>query len=939
MRKQFYEKALPSQGVYCVSGIDKSGRIDNQFADSLGDLFNLIEDLEKDDVNVFVALNTFTGYSRKAEYAALCRSFFIDLDVGDNPRKYKSKEEALEDLDNFLRITELPPPIRVDSGGGIHAYWLFDSDIPSSEWKLYATKFKQLCSDHIKIDPVVTADAARILRCPESYNYKTDPPVLTKFLDTEFYQYDFEQFKEYLGPAELSTDDILASIPKGLDEETKKIAKFDNFETTFQEIAESSLEGKGCAQIKNILINANTLEEPLWYAGLSIARHCSDWETAIHLMSEDHPEYNYETTIRKANQSLGKPFSCEKFNELNLEGCEGCPFRGRITNPLAIGKRLKEAPNAEITEEDTARISQNPEEVPQFPTFLKPYVRGVKGGVYYVPPMKVDEDGIKQKEDPVCLSVNDLFPVKRMYSVGDGECMLMRHLMMHDPMREFILPMSHVHANDLLKKDLSYNSVSFLPSHVTHLQNYLIKWNQYLMSKQKAEIMRMQMGWVEKNDAFVVGMTEIGQDGTEYPASASPMVRNISKLLKPAGTYEDWRKCVDYLNKPHYELHAFGLLCGFGSPLMFLTPTSGVCVSYTSTESGTGKTASMYSALSIWGNPKELSIVDGNATDNAFVGRMLNLKNLPYGIDEATAADPEIIAKLAHRISQGKAKIRMQASVNAERDLEMTASLIAIFTSNTPLYEKLQSLKASPDGEVARIMEFDVRKPPDMNLRRGTEIFDPLRYNYGHAGPTFIKYYFKIGENAVRDKVAKWQLRFKKDFGDDSSYRFYESLVAAAFTGGEMANEAGIIDIDLEPVYEKVVGDMMVARDSAVKISDSDYKTLIGEFCNNNQSSFLMFDGEKIVNQYDPRQLLGRIEVDTEMCYVVRSEFKKFLGLRGISQRKFEMITKKQGILVGAEKKRLGAGWKGGSSFHPVWVYAFKNKDAVEQLISELKKD
>jgi hypothetical protein len=74
------------------------------------------------------------------------------------------------------------------------------------------------------------------------------------------------------------------------------------------------------------------------------------------------------------------------------------------------------------------------------------------------------------------------------------------------------------------------------------------------------------------------------------------------------------------------------------------------------------------------------------------------------------------------------------------------------------------------------------------------------------------------------------------------------------------------------------------------------------------------------------------------MYYVSRTEFKKFLSTRGISVRKFEHVMTTQGLLVNTEKKRLGAGWKGGSSFHPVWVYSFKDEN-VENLINELRKD
>jgi hypothetical protein len=74
------------------------------------------------------------------------------------------------------------------------------------------------------------------------------------------------------------------------------------------------------------------------------------------------------------------------------------------------------------------------------------------------------------------------------------------------------------------------------------------------------------------------------------------------------------------------------------------------------------------------------------------------------------------------------------------------------------------------------------------------------------------------------------------------------------------------------------------------------------------------------------------------MYYVSRTEFKKYLSERGISVRQFELVMKAEKLLLGAEKKRLGAGWKGGSSFHPVWVYVFK-MDNAEEIVNEFNKN
>ena len=55
MLKQFYEKALPSQGVYCATGIDPlTKRAVNKFAETLDDLFKHIDKMKYNIKKKFV---------------------------------------------------------------------------------------------------------------------------------------------------------------------------------------------------------------------------------------------------------------------------------------------------------------------------------------------------------------------------------------------------------------------------------------------------------------------------------------------------------------------------------------------------------------------------------------------------------------------------------------------------------------------------------------------------------------------------------------------------------------------------------------------------------------------------------------------------------------------------------------------------------------------
>ena len=946
MIKQFYEKALPTQGVYCIASIDKSGKILQRFTETLDNLINQIERFKKQDLNVYVALASFEGYSRKAVDAIALRSFFVDLDVGEG-KGYPSKEGALIALNGFLHIEQLPPPVVVDSGTGIHAYWLFSEEVPVAEWKVYAEKFKERCiNGGLEIDPVVTADAARILRCPDTFNYKTTPPSPSKFLSTDFNQYSFDIFKDYLdggmevgqglpgikSESKQDIKDILNLAPKGLDEDTLALLKRDNFEKSFADLAIKSLNNEGCGQIKHILENANSLPEPLWYAGLSIARRCEDWEEAIHAMSEDYTDYSRESTIKKAEQSIKEatgPHRCEKFNSLNPDVCNKCPYRGKISTPLQLAEKLRITKPVETTEEKDEEDAVGGESdtktvplIPDFPEFLYPFIRGVNGGVYYMPPPKVDKKGNKTQDDPILLTSTDLFPVKRMRSKADGECLLMANIAPKDPYLEFLLPMKEVYSAESFKKIMAANGVFAPVSVIPHLTSYIIKWGQYLLNTLPAENMRMQMGWTEESDCFVIGNTEITKSGEERHSPSSPFVRGIAKLLKPVGTYAAWRDAANIMDRPEFDMHVFGMLCGFGSPLMRYTSTSGVSVSYTG-ESGGAKTGALYAGLSLFGNPKELSVFD--ATDNGMIGRYLGMHNLMLGCDEVTNKDSKALSQLIHRISHGKAKIRMQASINAEREYEMFASMIGFFTCNDPIYDKLTEDKANPGGEMARCIEFLIPKSSLFtgNSRVGKAVFDTFRTNYGFAGPMFIKELFKAGDSKREDVMGKWTEKFMSDFGQDSSHRFYENLISSTFGGGQIAVDADIVKYNLDRVYNTVVSEMIKIRDKTVKFTPTDYKALIGEFINQYHSGLLVLNDGKVLTE--PRNaLVGRVEVHNQISYVSKTAFKTFLAEKHVSSREFEHALTGLNTLVECNKQRLSTGWRAGMSTPPVAVYGFK---------------
>ena len=106
--------------------------------------------------------------------------FWADIDVGESKPTPSSFTDAAKALEEFYA-----PTLLVGSGGGLHAWWLFDKPWvfdTDQDWKaaclqsrLFQEKLRALWEtkkwglDH-------TSDLSRILRIPGTFNYKEDEP-------------------------------------------------------------------------------------------------------------------------------------------------------------------------------------------------------------------------------------------------------------------------------------------------------------------------------------------------------------------------------------------------------------------------------------------------------------------------------------------------------------------------------------------------------------------------------------------------------------------------------------------------------------------------------------------------------------------------------------------------------------------------------------------
>ena len=147
--------------------------------------------------DAYVALAEYqSAANRKAENAVGAYGLWADIDCGADKagagKGYRDNTQARTALAEFCAYTGLPlPNFVVDSGGGLHVYWVLDDFLEREAWQAYAKKLKAIMkAAGFLADPTRTADIASILRVPGTLNYKYQPPRHVQLIEASLCRID-----------------------------------------------------------------------------------------------------------------------------------------------------------------------------------------------------------------------------------------------------------------------------------------------------------------------------------------------------------------------------------------------------------------------------------------------------------------------------------------------------------------------------------------------------------------------------------------------------------------------------------------------------------------------------------------------------------------------------------------------------------------------------
>lgn len=269
----------------------------------------------------------------------------MDIDIADPKKPNKSLPADIDEAVSALETLPLPPSILVNSGSGLHAYWVLDEDLVVSDEsdlkharEFVANFYRGVVSNLPQYNFDHTHDLARSFRMPGSTNLKNpaNPKIVT--------------IREHHSERIYSHDEIIdASIAATAKERAVKIAPVD-VDSVTQKV-DLDLMSSGCGWVRDALKHGDSATYETWWGVASLLSKVENGREIFHEWSKNHPNYDPDATDAKFDQvdpdkadrtCLGLSlYPTSSSTGVVLDGmnkqCSQCVFRDGIKSPVELG--------------------------------------------------------------------------------------------------------------------------------------------------------------------------------------------------------------------------------------------------------------------------------------------------------------------------------------------------------------------------------------------------------------------------------------------------------------------------------------------------------------------------------------------------------------------------------------------------------------------------
>jgi len=733
-----------------------------------------------DTSDVYHAVASFKEERRLQANVEALRCFWYDADIsrpGDGKQPGQVWQTHAELIEWLWSVRDrLPMPnLWMSSGYGMHLYWVIDRALPGNEWTVHAKAFRSLLAElGARGDIGISTDSARILRPPETFNYKVPTDRVPCWEMTagqrklnlpRFYPAD-----EFL--AKFTT--VVSSLgapPPGKQPRSKLLAAA-KANLTRPPPADFNVISNHCPQVKKSLAEGGEHDDrTLWHLMVNLAYFCNDREAA-HRLGRKFPKYSEEETDAKFDQTereheekgtFGAP-DCASFDANRKGVCDNCAWRGKIKGPYNIS-----------TYELPRGYRQAPDAVERWDNELKDWLVLVKG--------RVDNAQLLDQGD------------------GGGYRLLFDYTL--DRTRHIQVDGNKVsNTFDKIRSVFAAQHLVLNRSNALKFMDFIMAWITELQEACKAVEAPPSFGWVRNKDTGELEGLSIG--GTFYRPDGSAGVAQlgdptIHKNYRPCGDIEGWREATTFVVGDKPELQVL-VAASFAAPLMEFVGESCI-LSVWSSKSGARKTSAFRVGTAVWCNPiTGMSAI--RDTPNSVQHSLGETKFMPVYWDEIHVVNKDHIAMMVEmffNITQGRGRARLDSKIE-QRSVGYWRTLMAI-SANKPSAEIIEQDRTHTNAGALRLFEYQV-EPAGETDEHASSTVQQVERNYGHAGREFAHWAASHVDD-IQSTIKHIRSRLYRDVPDiRPEERFHVAVIVGVTAGAAIATQLKLIELDVAGIYK-----------------------------------------------------------------------------------------------------------------------------------------
>lgn len=928
---EFLKLVWPDKGLYCLAMPKVPRGMRHEVFDSIEAAVNRAIVLAEKE-NVFFATHSLLGEQiwnqqhhkdrETREWVAgwsvrtqtnmrESKILFFDLDVASEnddektrAKKYPDKLSAVRSISEFARAVGLTLPMVVDSGGGIHIYWLLDRTLASNtDWVALAAKLKQLAIAHgIKFDPTRTTDTSSVLRVVGTYNHKKETLRPVRLL-AETKPITVEDFHNILDDG-LKVLDLQPVQNRAV---IKELGSNTGEAHTGPPPTMVSLL-KACPQIRRIAkVYGAESDEPEWHSSIGVVKFVENGKYYCHKISSGHRTYTYVETEEKIDRWDTGPTTCRKMREdcgpANYSLCDACPWfkkKDGESSPIARASQIDADPTPTVK-----LVSLDEGVIDEIRLFDPPngYKFDRDGGVVHFMKKKDSEELF-----PVPIYPYKLYPVVRS-NTERKETQVWRVHSPHDPTKEFKIPADTFADDRSLVKLLANNGV--YPEKYGEVRNYMSSYIRELQRRSAAMVEYDHLGWINDRTEFILPGRILMPEKKQRIGVLNEECTALGNIIKTKGTLQDQVNLLHFWDHPFYIKHRMFMSMSLGSVLMHISEHEGLLVNATG-DTSRGKSFALETAASFWGHPKHYYL-DAQRGGGTFLGRNKRrslLGSLPTMIDEMTGIDHDSLETLVLGITQPGLRVTSFTITPAE----IERSQIILSTTNNSLYDVLSTNNRAGIAGLVRVFElgFPVIARGPHTVGEAEDMRRQLYQNFGHIGPYFVRAVVN-NKAMVVDKYLKVLDRLRTQALVRAPERFWFSGMASAIVAIAICRDLKLVSWDPYEMWRYFVQIELPSHRGIVVAEEDAMSPLVtlADFLQEYSGNVLVtttMGAENVPNNQVYGPLFGHLNRSTGKLLVLKAAFKGYCRKKGRDAERILKELHAAGIVTQIEIKRT-IGW------------------------------